>query len=66
MIKLEDDVLCFYDIGSLEMNVDMVIEMYDGNYCVLKVDVLIVEGSFIVVVKLLIGGLIDDVLVEIK
>lgn len=47
MTKLEDDALCFYDIGSSEMNVDMAIEMYDGNHRVLKVDAPIVEGSFI-------------------
>lgn len=26
LTKLEDDALCFYDIGSSEMNVDMAIE----------------------------------------
>ncbi|MCC0893207.1 PTS-dependent dihydroxyacetone kinase phosphotransferase subunit DhaM [Staphylococcus aureus] len=66
LTKLEDDALCFYDIGSSEMNVDMAIEMYDGNYRVLKVDVPIVEGSFIAAVKLSIGGSIDDALAEIK
>lgn len=66
LTKLEDDALCFYDIGSSEMNVDMAIEMYDGNYRVLKVDAPIVEGSFIVAVKLSIGGSIDDALAEIK
>ncbi|HDJ2942220.1 TPA: PTS-dependent dihydroxyacetone kinase phosphotransferase subunit DhaM [Staphylococcus aureus] len=66
LTKLEDDALCFYDIGSSEMNVDMAIEMYDGNHRVLKVDVPIVEGSFIAAVKLSIGGSIDDALAEIK
>lgn len=66
LTKLEDDALCFYDIGSSEMNLDMVIEMYDGNHRVLKVDAPIVEGSFIATVKLSIGGSIDDALAEIK
>ncbi|HDD3639123.1 TPA: PTS-dependent dihydroxyacetone kinase phosphotransferase subunit DhaM [Staphylococcus aureus] len=66
LTKLEDDALCFYDIGSSEMNVDMAIEMYDGNHRVLKVDGPIVEGSFIAAVKLSIGGSIDDALAEIK
>lgn len=66
LTKLEDDALCFYDIGSSEMNVDMAIEMYDGNHRVLKVDTPIVEGSFIAAVKLSIGGSIDDALAEIK
>lgn len=66
LTKLEDDALCFYDIGSSEMNVDMAIEMYDGNHRVLKVDAPIVEDSFIAAVKLSIGGSIDDALAEIK
>ncbi|HBI3624330.1 TPA: PTS-dependent dihydroxyacetone kinase phosphotransferase subunit DhaM [Staphylococcus aureus] len=66
LTKLEDDALCFYDIGSSEMNVDMAIEMYDGNHRVLKVDAPIVEASFIAAVKLSIGGSIDDALAEIK
>ncbi|HBC4215359.1 TPA: PTS-dependent dihydroxyacetone kinase phosphotransferase subunit DhaM [Staphylococcus aureus] len=66
LTKLEDDALCFYDIGSSEMNVDMAIEMYEGNHRVLKVDEPIVEGSFIAAVKLSIGGSIDDALAEIK
>ncbi|WP_437268816.1 dihydroxyacetone kinase phosphoryl donor subunit DhaM [Staphylococcus aureus] len=66
LTKLEDDALCFYDIGSSEMNVDMAIEMYDGNHRVLKVVAPIVEGSFIAAVKLSIGGSIDDALAEIK
>ncbi|HFJ5129371.1 PTS-dependent dihydroxyacetone kinase phosphotransferase subunit DhaM [Staphylococcus aureus] len=64
LTKLEDDALCFYDIGSSEMNVDMAIEMC--NHRVLKVDAPIVEGSFIAAVKLSIGGSIDDALAEIK
>lgn len=48
------------------MNVDMAIEMYEGNHRVLKVDAPIVEGSFIAAVKLSIGGSIDDALAEIK
>ncbi|HCW7557262.1 TPA: PTS-dependent dihydroxyacetone kinase phosphotransferase subunit DhaM [Staphylococcus aureus] len=66
LTKLDDDALCFYDIGSSEMNVDMAIEMYEGNHRVLKVDASIVEGSFIAAVKLSIGGSIDDALAEIK
>ncbi|WP_086105699.1 dihydroxyacetone kinase phosphoryl donor subunit DhaM [Staphylococcus aureus] len=66
LTKLDDDALCFYDIGSSEMNLDMAIEMYDGNHHVLKVDAPIDEGSFIAAVKLSIGGSIDDALAEIK
>ncbi len=51
---------CVFDIQFQEIDVDMAIEMYDGNHRVLKVDAPIVEGSFIAAVKLSIGGSIDD------
>ncbi|UMT78775.1 PTS-dependent dihydroxyacetone kinase phosphotransferase subunit DhaM [Staphylococcus roterodami] len=66
LTDLDDDALCFYDIGSSEMNVDMAIEMYEGEYRVIKVDAPIVEGSFIAAVRLSVGGTVDDALAEIK
>lgn len=63
---LEDDAMCFYDIGSSEMNIDMAIDMYDGNYKIVKVDAPIVEGSFTAAVKLSIGGNLSDALEEVK
>ena len=29
--NLDDDALCFYDLGSSEMNLDLAIEMYEGS-----------------------------------
>ena len=63
---LNDDAICFYDIGSAEMNLDLAIEMYTGDYRVEKVDAPIVEGSFTAAVKLSVGGNFDETLQEIK
>lgn len=63
---LEEDALCFYDIGSSEMNIDMAIDMYDGPYKIVKVDAPIVEGGFTAAVKLSIGGSMSDALDEVK
>ena len=30
--QVDDDALCFYDIGSAEMNTDLAIEMYEGEH----------------------------------
>ncbi|WP_436854995.1 dihydroxyacetone kinase phosphoryl donor subunit DhaM [Staphylococcus caeli] len=63
--ELDDDALCFYDIGSAEMNLDLAIEMYEGTQRVVKVDSPIVEGSFTAAVKLSVGASIDDTLDEL-
>lgn len=63
---LDDDALCFYDIGSAEMNLDLAIEMYEGNYQVEKIDAPIVEGSFTAAVKLSVGGSIEEILEDLK
>ena len=44
--NLDDDALCFYDLGSSEMNLDLAIEMYEGSHHIKKIDAPIVEGSF--------------------
>lgn len=64
--SLEEDAICFYDIGSAEMNLDMAIEMYEGDYRIEKVTAPIVEGSFTAAVKLSVGGSIDEILEELK
>lgn len=57
---LETDALCFFDIGSSEMNLDMAIEMYPGKYRVEKVTAPIVEGSFVASVALFTGKSFDE------
>lgn len=63
---LEDDALCFYDLGSAEMNLDMAIEMYEGAYQVIKVNAPIVEGSFTASVKLSTGGSVKEAIEEVN
>lgn len=64
--SLNDDAICFYDIGSAEMNLDMAIEMYNGNHQMLKVDAPIVEGSFTAAVKLSVGGTLEETIEEVN
>src|SRR5699024_12751246 len=49
--QVDDDALCFYDIGSAEMNTDLAIEMYEGEHRLEKIDAPIVEGTFTAAVK---------------
>ena len=62
---IEDDALCFYDLGSSEMNLDMAIEMYEGSHQVVKVNAPLVEGSFTASVKLSTGGSIEEAIDEV-
>ena len=62
--QLDNDALCFYDIGSAEMNLDLAIEMYEGNYRVEKMNAPIVEGAFNAAVKISVGNSIDEVAVS--
>ncbi|MES6445325.1 hypothetical protein U6P39_12235, partial [Cutibacterium acnes] len=62
---LEDDALCFFDLGSAEMNLDMAIEMYEGDHQVLKVNAPLVEGSFTASVKLSTGGSVEEAIEEV-
>ncbi|WP_281183366.1 dihydroxyacetone kinase phosphoryl donor subunit DhaM [Staphylococcus schleiferi] len=63
---LEEDAICFFDIGSSEMNLDMAIEMYVGHYRIEKVDAPIVEGSFIASVSLSTGQSMDEAIASVR
>ena len=63
---LEDDAMCFYDIGSSEMNIDMAIDMYDGPYKIVKVDAPIVEGSFTAAMSLSVGKTANEAIQEVN
>ncbi|MBI5974432.1 dihydroxyacetone kinase phosphoryl donor subunit DhaM [Staphylococcus canis] len=63
--QLEDDAICFFDIGSSEMNLDMAIEMYTGSQRIEKVDAPIVEGSFIAAVALSTGQSMDQAIASV-
>lgn len=45
--ELKEDALLFYDIGSAEMNLEMAIDLYEGDYKLYKVDGPIVEGALL-------------------
>ncbi|MGJ5712688.1 dihydroxyacetone kinase phosphoryl donor subunit DhaM [Staphylococcus auricularis] len=62
---LTDDAICFYDIGSAGMNLDMALELYQGSQRIVKAEAPIVEGSFTAAVKLSLGATIDEVLDEL-
>lgn len=64
--QLENDALCFFDIGSAEMNLDMAIDMYTGHYRVEKVTAPIVEGSFLASVSLSTNGDFDQAIEAVR
>lgn len=64
--QINEDLMCFYDLGSAEMNLDMALEMYEGNCERVKVEAPIVEGSFTAAVKLSTGASLDEALEEVK
>ena len=64
--NLKDDALCFYDIGSAGMNLDTVLEMYEGPHRIEKIEAPIVEGSFIASVAIKSNMSMDDAIAEVK
>ena len=54
-----------FDLGSAEMNLDIAIEMYEGDHQVLKVNAPLVEGSFTASVKLSTGGSVEEAIEEV-
>ncbi|ARJ19582.1 dihydroxyacetone kinase phosphoryl donor subunit DhaM [Staphylococcus lugdunensis] len=64
--QLEEDALCFYDLGSADMNLDLAIEAYDGSFHIYKVNAPIVEGSFTATVNLSMGETVDKILNDIE
>lgn len=64
--QLENDALCFFDIGSAEMNLDMAIEMYTGQHRIEKVIAPLVEGSFLASVSLSTNGNFDQAVEAVR
>lgn len=64
--QLENDALCFFDIGSAEMNLDMAIEMYTGQHRIEKVTAPLVEGSFLASVSLSTNGDFDQAVEAVR
>ena len=63
---LENDALCFYDIGSAGMNLDTALEMYEGDHKIVKMEAPIVEGSFIASVGIKSNMSMDSVISEVE
>lgn len=63
---LDDDALCFYDLGSSDMNIDLAIDMYKGKYHIHKVNAPIVEGSFTAAMSLAIGKTANEAIQEVN
>ncbi len=63
---IEDDTICFYDIGSSLMNLEMAVEMYDGPHTVHISNAPIVEGSFLAGVESSVGSSADDILEKLN
>ncbi|GGI41121.1 dihydroxyacetone kinase phosphoryl donor subunit DhaM [Mammaliicoccus stepanovicii] len=64
--ELTEDALMFYDIGSAEMNLEMALDLYDGELNLYKIDAPIVEGSFLASVSLSTGASIEEAMASIK
>ena len=65
-IPPDDDALCFYDLGSSEMNIDLAIDMYKGKYHIYKVNAPIVEGSFTAAMSLSVGKTANEAIQEVN
>ncbi|WP_020006541.1 dihydroxyacetone kinase phosphoryl donor subunit DhaM [Salinicoccus albus] len=52
---VEEDTICFYDIGSSLMNLEMAVEMYDGGHNIHVSGAPLVEGSFLAGVEISVG-----------
>lgn len=64
--ELTEDALLFYDIGSAEMNLEMAIDLYEGDYKLYKVDGPIVEGAFLASVSLSTGATLEEAISSIE
>ena len=58
--ELTEDALLFYDIGSAEMNLEMAIDLYEGDYKLYKVDGPIVEGAILASVSKSTGATLEE------
>lgn len=53
---INSDTICFYDIGSSLMNLEMSVEMYDGPHTLYIAHAPLVEGAFLAAVEMSIGS----------
>lgn len=60
--EVNSDTICFFDIGSSLMNLEMAVEMYEGPHNIHIANAPIVEGSFLAAVEISIGTSIGDIM----
>lgn len=63
--SVEDDTICFFDIGSSMMNLEMAVEMYEGKHTLHIANAPIVEGAFLAAVEISTGKNTDDILEQL-
>lgn len=63
--SVQDEALCFYDIGSSKMNVEMVIEMNSFTHITVA-HMPLVEGAFLASVESKVGKSRDEILASLK
>lgn len=64
--EVTGDTICFFDIGSSLMNLEMAVEMYEGPHNIHIANAPIVEGSFLAAVEISIGTSIDEIMDKLK
>lgn len=60
--EVNGDTICFFDIGSSLMNLEMAVEMYEGEHNIQIANAPIVEGSFLAAVEISIGTSTDEIM----
>ena len=64
--SIGNDTICFYDIGSSLMNLEMAVEMYDGPHAVHISKAPLVEGSFLSGVESSVGTSTGEILEKLN
>ena len=64
--KVGADTICFYDIGSSRMNLEMAVEMYDGEHELHISEAPIVEGAFLAAVENSVGSSTEAILEKLE
>ncbi|HIW11673.1 MAG TPA: PTS-dependent dihydroxyacetone kinase phosphotransferase subunit DhaM [Candidatus Salinicoccus stercoripullorum] len=64
--SIDNDTICFYDIGSSLMNLEMAVEMYDGPHSVHISNAPLVEGSFLAGVESSVGTNTESILEKLN
>lgn len=64
--EVNSETICFFDIGSSLMNLEMAVEMYEGEHNIHIANAPIVEGSFLAAVEISIGTSIAEIMEKLN